>query len=135
MSKPLDILNKGEFFRFLIVGVINTIVGTSIMFIAYNIFNLSYWTSTVLNYTLASVLSYFLNKYFTFKKTGSVKALLKFSLNIIVCYLLAYVPTKYVVSSLLKEYSLEAVDNTSMVVGMVLFTLLNYLGQKKIVFK
>jgi len=125
-----------EFLRFLIVGVINTIVGTSIMFIAYNVFVLSYWVSTILNYTLASILSYFLNKYFTFKKTsGSLLSIIIFSLNIVICYAVSYIPTKFVIDAVLHEQPAIFVDNLSMVVGMILFTLLNFLGQKFIVFK
>ncbi|WP_445683173.1 GtrA family protein [Solibacillus sp. FSL K6-1523] len=134
MKNIFQIFDK-EFLRFLIVGVINTIVGTSIMFIAYNLFSLSYWVSTILNYTLASILSYFLNKYFTFKKKGSVKSIVIFSVNIIICYLIAYVPTKFVVSYLLTGYSINTIDNVAMIIGMILFTLINFLGQKFIVFK
>ena len=59
LKEKLDL----EFVRFLIVGTINTLVGTSIMFVAYNVLGLSYWASSASNYFLASILSYFLNKY------------------------------------------------------------------------
>lgn len=49
------------------VGVVNTIVGTGVMFIAYNIFSASYWFSSALNYIIGSIVSYFLNRYFTFE--------------------------------------------------------------------
>lgn len=41
-------------FRFIIVGVINTIVGTGIMFVCYNVFHLSYWISSAANYFFAA---------------------------------------------------------------------------------
>ena len=55
------------FLRFVLVGVINTVFGTAIMFVFYNVFGLSYWLSSASNYFFGSILSYFLNKYFTFQ--------------------------------------------------------------------
>ena len=53
--------------KFILVGIINTLFGTLIMFGFYNILHLNYWISTAANYVFGSILSYFLNKYFTFK--------------------------------------------------------------------
>ena len=53
--------------KFLLVGVINTIVGTSIMFLLYNVGHMNYWVSSAANYIVGSIVSYFLNKYFTFQ--------------------------------------------------------------------
>ena len=55
------------FCKFLIVGIANTIFGTSIMFIFYNVFDFSYWYSSMANYIFGSILSYFLNKYLRFE--------------------------------------------------------------------
>ena len=64
MRNPL--LDK-TFVRFLMVGVVNTLFGTAIMFVFYNVFHLSYWISSASNYFFGSILSYFLNRYFTFQ--------------------------------------------------------------------
>ena len=53
--------------KFLMVGVINTLVGTGLMFILYNVFSVNYWISSASNYIVGSIVSYFLNKYFTFQ--------------------------------------------------------------------
>ena len=77
--------------KFLLVGVVNTLVGMAIMFGLYNFAHCSYWVSSAANYILTSILSFFLNKYFTFQnKDNSVSQVLRFALNIAVCYLLAY---------------------------------------------
>ena len=87
LKKIFDI----TFWKFIIVGVINTIFGTGIMFVFYNVFHLSYWISSDSNYIFGSILSYFLNKYFTFKdQTKSKKTILRFVLNITICYLIGY---------------------------------------------
>lgn len=132
LKEKLDL----EFVRFLIVGTINTVVGTSIMFIAYNVLGLSYWASSASNYFLASILSYFLNKYFTFKsKTKNKSEIFRFIINILVCYLLAYGIAQPLTQKLLSGASIVVRDNVSMVIGMVLYVFLNYFGQRIFVFK
>ena len=49
--------------RFLLVGVVNTLVGAGIMFLLYNLAGCSYWLSSAANYIVGGVVSYFLNKY------------------------------------------------------------------------
>ncbi|CAM5191836.1 hypothetical protein UACE39S_00771 [Ureibacillus acetophenoni] len=118
------------------VGIINTIVGTAIMFGLYNLAGFSYWVSSAANYILASILSYFLNKYFTFQhRGGSLKSAIRFAINIAICYLLAYGIAKPLTMSLLAETTEKVQDNVAMFVGMVLFTLLNYVGQRFFAFK
>ena len=122
--------------RCLIVGCINTAVGTCIMFGLYNLAHWSYWLSSAANYTLTSILSFFLNKYFTFQsKTWSFREVLRFILNIAVCYFLAYGAAKPLVRLLLADSTQVIRDNVSMLVGMVLFTCCNYIGQRFFTFK
>lgn len=40
------------FWKFILVGIINTIVGTSVMFLCYNAFHLNYWVSSAMNYIM-----------------------------------------------------------------------------------
>ena len=113
------------FIRFAMVGVANTIFGTAIMFLFYNVFHLSYWVSSASNYIFGSILSYFLNKNFTFR----------FVINISICYAIAYGIAKPLVRMLLSGQSVKIQDNGAMLVGMVLFVVINYLGQRLFVFK
>jgi putative flippase GtrA len=132
LSKFLD----KTFFKFVIVGVLNTIFGTSIMFIFYNIFHFNYWISSTANYLFGSILSYFLNKYYTFSyKKRSWKIVAKFTINILICYLLAYGIAKPLVSLMLSYASKSIKENIAMFVGMCLFVALNYLGQRYYAFK
>lgn len=125
-----------KFWKFIIVGIVNTIVGTMIMFGLYNLAGFSYWLSSSANYILTSILSYFLNKYFTFQhKKDSWKSALRFALNIAVCYLLAYGIAKQLALLLLSNVSVKVQENVAMIVGMVFFTVLNYLGQRFFAFK
>lgn len=124
------------FWKFIIVGIANTLCGMAIMFIFYNIFHLNYWISSASNYIFGSILSYFLNKHFTFKsRDDSIKGILKFIINIGVCYFVSYGIAKPLIFHLLSNYSLLIQDNIAMLVGMCLFVALNYIGQRFFVFK
>lgn len=132
MKKVVDIIT----YKFILVGIINTIFGTAIMFISYNTLNLSYWISSALNYILGSILSYFLNKYFTFQSQGkSFNEIIRFVVNIVCCYFIAYGIAKPVVMATLTDVSKMVQENVAMLVGMVMFVGLNYLGQRFFVFK
>lgn len=124
------------FWKFIIVGVINTLFGTAIMFVFYNVFHLSYWISSASNYFFGSILSYFLNKYFTFKsKDNSGKSLVRFVVNITVCYLLAYGGAKPLARWIFSGASASLQDNMAMLAGMCFFVAFNYIGQRFFVFK
>ena len=135
MKKLLSLFDA-KLLRFLIVGVINTLVGSAIMFGLYNLAHCSYWFSSAANYVLTSILSFFLNKYFTFKnKEQSLSQVLRFVVNIAACYLAAYGVAKPLCRLLLAGASVTVRDNVSMLVGMVIFTGLNYLGQRFFAFR
>lgn len=135
MSKLLKLFDE-KFWKFILVGIVNTIVGTAIMFGLYNLAGASYWFSSSANYILTSILSYFLNKYFTFQnKDNSIWVTIRFALNIAVCYGLAYGLAKPATLYLMRDYSVTVQENIAMAVGMVLFTGFNYLGQRFFTFK
>ena len=134
--KFIKIFYDKTFLKFIIVGIINTIVGACIMFGLYNIFQCSYWFSSIMNYVVGSIVSFFLNKYFTFKsKVFSFKEVLYFTVNIAVCFFIAYSLAKTFAMYLLSGYSITVQENTAMFIGMVIFTGLNYLSQRFIVFR
>jgi len=125
-----------KFFKFILVGIINTIVGSAIMFLLYNAAHLSYWLSSACNYFLTSVLSFFLNKYFTFSvRHWSAFMVFAFVMTIVISYLIAYGISKPTMNYLLRESPQKLRENAALFTGMCLFTGLNYLGQRLVVFK
>lgn len=121
--------------KFLLVGVINTLIGTGIMFFLYNIAHMNYWISSAFNYIIGSIVSYFLNKYYTFEnRSKSRKQLLKFIVNISVCYFVAYGVAKPLINRILTYQSQSIQENIAMLAGMCLFVGLNYFGQRFFVF-
>ena len=120
-----------KLWKFLLVGIINTLIGATVMFSCYNLLHFSYWISSAANYVVGSIVSYFLNKNFTFhNKSNSWKTVIKFVINIFVCYLLAYGVAKPLTAYLLSSVSINVKENVAMLVGMCLFVGLNYLGQR-----
>lgn len=122
--------------RFLLVGVVNTLVGAGIMFLLYNLAGCSYWLSSAANYIVGGVVSYFLNKYYTFKNTErSWKQVLRFALNVAVCWLLAYGIAKPLALRLLAGFDEKLQTNAAMLAGLCLYTALNYIGQRFFAFR
>ena len=129
-------LIDGTMVRFLMVGVINTLVGCGTMFLLYNWAHCSYWLSSAANYVVGGIVSFFLNKYFTCRKKGwSWSQVVKCAINVAVCWLLAYGLAKPLVLRILEGQSLWLQENVAMLVGMCLYTALNYLGQRFFAFR
>lgn len=125
-----------QFAKFGIVGVLNTIIGTTVMFLLYNVAGCNYWISSGMNYIVGSIFSYFANKHFTFHvKNNSKKYVFKFIVNISICYLFAYGTARPLIKLCLKGIDKNVSENIAMVVGMVFFVILNFLGQKFFVFR
>jgi len=131
-------------FRFLLVGVANTLVGYGVMFGLYNLAGLhrwgdaGYWISSAANYAVGSVVSFFLNKRFTFRnREKGPGVVIRFALNISVCWLLAYGLAKPVAAALLGNlgWNGQLTGNLTMLAGSGLFVVLNYFGQRFFAFK
>ncbi len=119
--------------RYLFVGLLNTLIGASIMFLFYNLLHFSYFISSAANYGLGGIVSYFTHKNITFKnKEKSPWFLPMFILVTVVCYAIAYGLAKPLAHSLLENFSVSLRDNIAMVIGMGLYGILNFFGQRLI---
>ena len=75
-------------------------------------------------------------KYFTFRsKEKSLREVITFAVNIVICYVLAYGIAKPCVYQIFSGYGTKIQDNIAMFAGMCLFVGLNYFGQRFVVFK
>lgn len=144
MMDKLKQIFDPTFFRFVLVGMINTLVGYGVMFGLYNLAGLhtwgdaGYWISSAANYLVGSVVSFFLNKHFTFRnQEKGAGVVLRFIVNISVCWLLAYGLAQPMMEALLKGLGLseQLQGNLTMLVGSGLFVVLNYLGQRFFAFR
>lgn len=128
-----------SFTRFLFVGIVNTLLGLSIMFTCLNILDSSYWISTFIGNSIGALVSYLLNRKFTFQsKVTFKKGAPKFIFVIMLCYFLSFSVSSWISKSILVPYSLSSLmsqDEQSILLGSCLYTVLNYLGQKYFVFR
>ena len=131
MKRVLSLFFDTTFLKFMLVGVVNTLVGTAVMFFCFNVLAWSYWVSSALNYMVGSIVSYLLNKRYTFQQKGhDWHTVWKFIVNVSVCYVLAYGLAKPFVAWLLSGVTTNIQGNAALFVGMVLFVGFNYIGQR-----
>lgn len=121
--------------KFLLVGVGNTLLSAVLMFLLEG---LGYWISTAVAYIAGAVMSFFLNRYFTFKSEEKLmNSALKFALNVVLCYVIAYSLAQPLVSLVLSKTAVSLVwqERIAKVFGMGLYTVINYFGQRFFAFK
>ncbi len=134
-----NLKQTNSFIRFLIVGVVNTIVGLSIMFILLNLFHCTYWLATFIGNCIGAMVSYKLNRSFTFNsRVKGSEGIPKFFLVILCCYVFSYSIGKITAEGIhlfSQSLSILSKDELAVLIGTVVYTLANYLGQKSFVFQ
>ena len=144
MKELFSKLFDRSFLKSLAVGVINTLVGYGVMFGLYNLAGLhtwgdaGFWISSAANYVVGSIVSFFLNKHFTFRnEEKGAGVVVRFAANIAVCYLLAYGLARPAVGWVLGGTGLSGQlrGNLTMLAGSGLFVVLNYFGQRFFAFR
>ena len=121
--------------KFLLVGVGNTLLSMVLMFALEG---LGYWPSTAIAYVAGAVMSFFLNRSFTFRSQETMgRSAVKFALNAAVCYLAAYGIAQPVMELLPQPVFVPAIwwERLTKLVGMGLYTVLNYFGQRFFAFR
>ena len=121
--------------KFLLVGVGNTLLSMVLMFLLEG---LGYWPSTAIAYVAGAVMSFFVNRSFTFKSEETLKrSAVKFAVNVAVCYVLAYALAQPIAGWVLGRTSLSRLwqERLTKLGGMCLYTVLNYFGQRFFAFR
>lgn len=121
--------------KFLLVGVGNTLLSAVLMFLLED---LGYWASSAIAYVAGAVMSFFLNRSFTFKSQEALGAsAVKFAVNVALCYVLAFAIAQPLGGWLLGVFGVEGIwlERLTKLGGMGLYTLLNYFGQRFFAFR
>ncbi|WP_235857662.1 GtrA family protein [Paenibacillus albiflavus] len=138
MGTVNSVLNR-SFVRFLLVGVLNTIIGLSASFILFNLFEMNYWAATFGGNTIGAIVSYFLNRKFTFRSNVSVaSSWWKFMLVIVACYFISYGISLWLsplILHIFPDVSVKATQNIAILFGNGIYTILNYFGHKLFTFR
>jgi putative flippase GtrA len=127
------------FTRFLLVGVVNTLTGLSIIFGLLNVFGFSYWISTFVGNCIGALVSYLLNRTFTFNSQISfTKGVPRFITVILICYFLSFSLSEFVADEVYLLYGTIPFineDEFAILLGSSFYTISNFFGQRNFVFK
>lgn len=137
MEKKKNLLK--QLITFAAIGVSNTVLSAIGMLVLYNFMGFGYWGSSAFMYALGSIWSFFMNRRFTFHSTENIgKQGIRFFANVVVCYAAAYWFAPYLLEFVfrffVRTFAKETKEQIAMMLGMVLFTAMNFVGQKMIVF-
>lgn len=132
-------LNK-EFMIFLLIGLFNTIFAMLVTYSIYNLLHLGYYISSFTGTFSAAVLGFFLNRKFTFSSDCKIfSSMVKFFIVILFSYLIAFTLTHklflYLFSIMNLGLSISVIEQIAILFAQVLFTLINFAGQKIWTFK
>lgn len=127
-----------RFTRFLLVGVLNTLTGLSIIFTLLNVLEWSYWISSLIGNGIGGMLSYFLNRLFTFQSNiGFTSGAPRFFIVVLLCYFLSFSSSEIFASWIYSQGKIHppiSTDELAILIGSGLYTLSNYFGQKHFIF-
>lgn len=119
-----------QLLKYGIVGVANTIVTLASIFILMNLLGVAYVVSNAIGYILGFTNSFILNKLWTFKSRGSVgREGILFIIIFLVCY-----GVQLACLIFLKEVAHIRI-NVATLMAMVVYTVLNFTGNKFITFR
>jgi len=119
-----------EFVKFLIVGIANTLVGLSVIYLAKWFFGLNDVYANVVGYTVGISVSFTMNSRWTFSYGGShTVALFKFLLVSLIAYAMN------LVAVMISIYWLKLDPYLSQALGVPPYTLTSYLASKYLVFR
>jgi putative flippase GtrA len=128
-----------SFLRFLLVGVFNTLVGLSVIALLLHVAGIGYWASTFIGNAVGALVSYMLNKRFTFRSKAKVAgSLWKFLLVTLICYGLSYGIGLYggwLIAAIFPWFPDNRVHDVATLLGTGLYTVTNYLGHKYFSFR
>ena len=118
------------FFRFIIVGAVNTLIGYGIIMILFHLVGLSYSLSYFMSYVVGVIVSFFLNRQFVFfSKNNKLQEFFRFLIAFGISYGVSYAALYLLVENHI------LVENIAFFAGMVVYSTLFYLLNKHITFK
>ena len=121
----------GRLIRFGLVGVLNTIVGLGTIYLLQNGLGWDYRIANIIGYCLGITTSFIFNRVWTFKSTDTrvARQSMLFFLVISACWGMQFLALVVMVETLGISKEL------AQLLGMVVYTGLNYPGSRFIVFK
>jgi len=124
-------------FRFLLVGVGNTLLSIAVELGLYNLGGVNPVFSSAVGYIVGAVMSFFLNRRFTFHSEEELgRSAVKFAINVALLWALTHPLLQPWLAGRLQSVFVERwTNNVALVVCMGLYTVLNYFGQRFFAFR
>lgn len=132
-----------QFLRFVIVGVINSLVTLVVIFVCKSILDINEWVSNAIGYVAGVINSFIWNRNWVFhssKKAGSEA--LKFCIGFLVCYGLQFLCTWMLTEPMgLGEITWTIIGFTfsgyavATLFGMCVYTIANFIFNRVVTFK
>ena len=131
---------------YMIVGVANFIFCTGLMFFLFNACGVNEHVAPLVNYGLGSIFWFLGCKYLIFPSLKSgTQQYIRFAIEVLVCYGISYYLIAPVIAQFLLDHEgiysfftfgggAKVTANCEMAVGVVVYALLNYFGQRYFVF-
>jgi len=130
MNKKNLLSTLKQFLKFGIVGISNTLVTISTIFILMSLMGVSYIISNIVGYILGLINSFILNKIWTFKSRATAgKEGIRFVLVFGICYLIQLAALIF-----LKE-KVGVTKELAQLLAMIIYTMLNFTGNKLYTFR
>lgn len=133
-----NIINK--FYRYSLVGVLNSLICLSLIFVLHNFFNLGYWPSSSLGYISGILISYKFNKNYTFEYNNkNFFTFFKFCIYVFIIFYLSFFISDFIIFSLFSglyfNLSYKLLSNLSIFFGICFYIILNFLAMNFLIFK
>lgn len=118
-----------QFSRFISIGLVNTLIGLSVIYAVKWIFGLGDFLANALGYSVGLLISFSLNSHWTFAYQGPyLSAMFKFVLVALAAY------GMNLLTVMIAIYYVELNSYFSQALGIPSYTLTSYLGSKYLVF-
>lgn len=114
-----------QMIKFGLVGVINTVITLSTVFLLLHLLGITYITANVIGYILGFINSYIMNRKLTFHSTGSVKSEAS---RFVITFIISYHIQLCVLIFLIRVVSLQ--KDPAQLISMGVFTVVNFIGNK-----
>jgi putative flippase GtrA len=131
MEYYIDLTKKDvKFLRFLLVGIVNTLVGLSIIYMNKWLIGLGDIISNIIGYSVGLTISFNLNSRWTFKYNGNyITAIAKFLFVFLIAYSVNLITVMFCIKILFMNSYL------SQAIGVPPYTIIFYLGSKLFAFR
>jgi putative flippase GtrA len=115
-----------QFFKYSVVGLINTIIGLGIIFVLFNVYKVNYVFSNVIGYTFGLINSFILNKRWTFRSTNHYSREI---IPFIIIFAISYFTNFLTLIVNIEVFKIN--PNLSQVLSVIVYSITNFLLNKK----